>query len=333
MKSDSHTSEKQKPQSGRQGDERPPDRVREAARTFIKKLRQGDPTLVPAADSCDDHKRNGRSQIISAEQAGDRPVKDIPEATRRFIKKLRESGYEPPVVTLAEMGSDSSKVHNQTPAQQSSSTAAKKVHDATQLYIKALREAGYEPPKVTLVEKGSNSSGKQSTQSLEQAVRRPLDNIHATALTFIKEVKQSDPKQHETAEVALEEKCAKTDEHIAVSKCAAESSKTTTPSSSLPPSDSPLTKVFAGQYLSSLVQETVTYRKISYKRLAQEMSMSETILREAVQGKLARTRGQWVRLGLLLGLPTNFELRPGEWDGAPCWEVCYPPVSVELDKA
>jgi hypothetical protein len=81
------------------------------------------------------------------------------------------------------------------------------------------------------------------------------------------------------------------------------------------------------------VQETVTYCKISYERLAQEMSLSETILREAVQGKLARTRGQWVRLGQLLGLPTNFELRPDERDGAPCWEVCYPPVSVEMDKA
>jgi hypothetical protein len=158
MKSDSHTSEKQNPGSGGQGDEHPPDK--DATRTFTKKLRQDDRTLVPAVESCDDPKWNGR-----------------------------------------------------------------------------------------------------------------------------------------------------------------------------PPRDSPLTKAFAGQYLSSLVQETVTYCKLSYKRLAQEMSLSETILREAVEGKLARTRGQWVRLGQLLGLPTNFELRAGERDGAPCWEVCYPPVSIEMDKA
>ena len=98
MKSDSHTSEKQKPQSVKQDDKRPADKVRDAAWTFIEKIRQDDPTLVPAVKSCDDQKRDGRSKVMSAEQSGDRPPKNIPLATNNFIKKLRESGYERPVV-------------------------------------------------------------------------------------------------------------------------------------------------------------------------------------------------------------------------------------------
>jgi hypothetical protein len=154
----------------------------------------------------------------------------------------------------------------------------------------------------------SNTSEKQNRGSGRQGDERPPDKD--ATWTFTKKLRPDDP--------TLVPAVASCDDHKRNGR---------------PPRDSPLTKAFAGQYLSSLVQETVTYCKISYKRLAQEMSLSETILREAVQGKLARTRGQWVRLGQLLSLPTNFELRPGERDGAPCWEVCYPPVSVEMDKA
>jgi hypothetical protein len=71
MKSDPHTAEKQKPQSVRQDDKRPPDKVRDAAWTFIEKIRQDDPTLVPAVlESCDDKKRKGRSNVMSGEQGG-----------------------------------------------------------------------------------------------------------------------------------------------------------------------------------------------------------------------------------------------------------------------
>ena len=44
------------------------------------------------------------------------------------------------------------------------------------------------------------------------------------------------------------------------------------------------------------------------------------------------TRGQWVRFGRLLGLPTTYVLRPGERDGTPCWEICFPPVSLVANK-
>src|SRR5450631_923459 len=326
MKSDSHTSEKQKPQSVRQRDEHPPDKVRDAALTFIKKIRQDDPTLVPTVESCDDRKRNGRSNVLSAEQGGNQGPNNVAEATRTFTRKLRESGFGPPNVTLADVGSDSSKVHNQNPAEESSSTAAKKLHDATKIYIKKLRESGYEGPNVTLVEKGSDSSGKHNNHAVEQAGGPTLDDIDAAAGTFIRGVKQSDPKQHETPEVALAEKGSKACEHIGVSERSIERPKATTPSSTLPPRDSPLTTVFAGQYVSSLMLEEIKYLKLPFGGLAQEMSIPEMVLRDAIEGKMGLTRGQWVRLGQRLSLPTTYELRPGERDGMPCWEVCFPPV-------
>jgi hypothetical protein len=152
MKSDSHTSEKQKPQSVKQDDKRPPDKIRDAAWTFIEKIRQDDPTLVPAVESCDDHKRDGRSKVMSGEQGGNRPPRNITEATRTFIEELSDSGFRPPNVTVADMGSGSSKVQNLNAAPQFSGTAAKKVHDATQLFLEELKESGYERPNVTLVE-------------------------------------------------------------------------------------------------------------------------------------------------------------------------------------
>jgi len=79
------------------------------------------------------------------------------------------------------------------------------------------------------------------------------------------------------------------------------------------------------------MQETITYLKKSYRGLAQEMSIPEMVLLDAVQGKLGLTRGQWLKLGQLLGLATTFDLRPSERIGTPCWEVCYAPIPSKSD--
>lgn len=63
-------------------------------------------------------------------------------------------------------------------------------------------------------------------------------------------------------------------------------------SSSSPPSDSPLSKIFLRQYVSSLIQETITSVKVPYGRLGQDMSISKMVLRDAVEGKLGLTRRQ-----------------------------------------
>ena len=80
------------------------------------------------------------------------------------------------------------------------------------------------------------------------------------------------------------------------------------------------------------MQETITYLKLPYDKLAHQMSIPEMVLHDAVECKMGLTRGQWVRLGIALGLPTTFDLRPSERDGAPCWEVCFPPVSLVANK-
>ncbi len=103
-------------------------------------------------------------------------------------------------------------------------------------------------------------------------------------------------------------------------------------SHSLPPSDSPLTLMFLGQYVSALMQETIAYLKLPYDKLALDMSIPEMVLRDAVEGKMGLTRGQWVKCGRLLALPTTYVLRPAERDGTPCWEVCFPPVSLWTNK-
>ncbi len=74
---------------------------------------------------------------------------------------------------------------------------------------------------------------------------------------------------------------------------------------SLPPSDSPLTTMSLGQCVSGLMQETILYLELSYDALAHEKS---------------------------LGLPTTYQLRPGERDRMPCWEICFPPVSPGSSK-
>ena len=78
--------------------------------------------------------------------------------------------------------------------------------------------------------------------------------------------------------------------------------------------------------------ETIRYLKLSYVWLAHDMSIPEMVLRDAVERKMGLTRGQWVKLGQRLGLPTTYELRVGEQDGTPCWEVCSPPVHARMDK-
>jgi hypothetical protein len=81
------------------------------------------------------------------------------------------------------------------------------------------------------------------------------------------------------------------------------------------------------------MQETIAYLKLPYDKLAHEMSIPELVLRDAVEGKMGLTRGQWVKFGRLLGLPTTYQLRPDERDGIPCWEICFPPVSFEVERA
>lgn len=90
--------------------------------------------------------------------------------------------------------------------------------------------------------------------------------------------------------------------------------------------------MFLGQYVSKLMQETISYLKLPYDKLAHEMSIPELVLRDAVEGKMGLTRGQWVKFGRLLGLPTTYILRPGERDGTPCWEICFPPVALTAKK-
>lgn len=101
----------------------------------------------------------------------------------------------------------------------------------------------------------------------------------------------------------------------------------------MPPSDSPLTLMFLGQYVSSLMQETIMYLELPYDKLAHEMSIPELILRDAVEGRMGLTRGQWVKFGKMLGLPTTYQLRPGEREGMPYWEICFPPVAFVAHKA
>ena len=73
--------------------------------------------------------------------------------------------------------------------------------------------------------------------------------------------------------------------------------------------------MFLGQYVSKLMQETITYLKLPYATLAHEMSVPEMVLHDAVEGKMGLTRRQWVRLGRMPGLPTTYILRRGERDG------------------
>jgi hypothetical protein len=100
----------------------------------------------------------------------------------------------------------------------------------------------------------------------------------------------------------------------------------------LPPANSPLTEIYVGQYIRSLIEETVRYKKSSYSELAHAMSLPELILKDAVEGQVGLRRGQWNKIGKLLGLPTTFQLRPGEHDGILRWELVYPPVPFRISR-
>ena len=45
------------------------------------------------------------------------------------------------------------------------------------------------------------------------------------------------------------------------------------------------------------------YKKSSYSELAHAMSLPELILKDAVEGQVGLRRGQWNKIGKLLGLP------------------------------
>ena len=199
------------------------------------------------------------------------------------------------------------------------------VQDAALNFIKQLREAdpiGFKPPEVTLIDKRGAKPQTQVSRRLHEDA----------ALNYVRKLRKSDPKPQERPNVAVTDKTGDEIPAKAALGCSDGVEHRMSRFSSLPPSDSPLTTVFLGQYVSSLIQETIAYLKLSYGGLAHEMSIPEMVLRDAVAGKLGLIRGQWVKLGGLLSLPTTYELRPGERDGSPCWEVCYPPVPFIADK-
>ena len=95
--------------------------------------------------------------------------------------------------------------------------------------------------------------------------------------------------------------------------------------------DSPLAKIFLSEYISQLAQETVRYRALPYKKLAQQTSIPSPALQESIKGQFGLSRGQWTMLFQLLELPTTFQVRPSERDGQPCWEAYFPAVSVQAE--
>jgi hypothetical protein len=56
--------------------------------------------------------------------------------------------------------------------------------------------------------------------------------------------------------------------------------------------DSPLAKIFLSEYISQLAQETVRYRALPYKKLAQQMSIPSPALQEAIKCQFGLSRGQ-----------------------------------------
>jgi len=95
--------------------------------------------------------------------------------------------------------------------------------------------------------------------------------------------------------------------------------------------DSPLATIFLSDYISRLTQETVRYRALPYKKLAQQTSIPSPTLEEAIKGRLGLTRGRWKMLFQLLELPTTFQIRLSERNEQPCWEAYFPPVSVQAE--
>lgn len=225
------------------------------------------------------------------------------------------------------MDSDSHNSGKQKPPsnKQDNNRRSTLVQNAALNFIKQLQEAdpiGYERPKVTLIDKrGAETSAQGSGRLHEEA-----------ALNYVRKLRDRDPKPREHFEVKVTDNTREQIPTQTVGGGPQGDAQSMTRSSALPPSDSPLTTMFLGRYVSSLIQETIAYLKLSYGGLAHQMSIPEIVLRDAVEGKLGLTRGQWVKLGHLLGLPTTYKLRPSERNGTPCWEVSFPPVPFVADK-
>jgi hypothetical protein len=194
------------------------------------------------------------------------------------------------------------------------------VQEAARRFVEKLREAGYQRLSVTLLERQNDKcppteavqdAAREQIKKRQEADKSPQPTSRATA----GKVQRDDQPQPSSSAIAPKE----------ASKPISQSS--------LPPRDSPLTKVFLGQYVSSLMQETITYREMPYLGLAHQMSIPELVLRDAVRGTLGLTRGQWVKLGRFLSLPTTFDLTPSEPSGLPCWEVCYAPISLGTGRS
>jgi hypothetical protein len=100
----------------------------------------------------------------------------------------------------------------------------------------------------------------------------------------------------------------------------------------LSPADSPLAKIFLNDYISRLTHETVRYRALTYKKLAQQTSIPSPLLEEAIKGRMGLSRGRWKLLFQLLDLPTTFRIQPRERDGQLCWEAYFPPVSAQGEQ-
>src|ERR1700756_3578965 len=153
-----------------------------------------------------------------------------------------DSKKEPPRVTVRELDRN---------------RASKELQNAALDFIKQVRQGDpqYERPQVEVIEK--QVSNCHSGESIEDAARE-----------LLKKRRESRGVSHRS--------------HIVPSpplEPVEQRSTAAAPSASLPPPDSPLTKAFLGQYVSLLVQETVTCLKLSYQGLAHEMSMPETIIR------------------------------------------------------
>ena len=95
--------------------------------------------------------------------------------------------------------------------------------------------------------------------------------------------------------------------------------------------DSPLAKIFLSDYISRLAEETIRYRALPYKKLAQQMSIPSPALQVAIKSQIGLSRGQWKILCQLLELPTTFQVRLSERHGQACWEAYFPPVGVQVE--
>ena len=69
--------------------------------------------------------------------------------------------------------------------------------------------------------------------------------------------------------------------------------------------DSPLAKIFLSEYISRLAQETVRYRALSYKKLAQQTSIPSPALRGSDKGPTRVEPGTMEHAGSVAGLDND----------------------------